>query len=278
MWLWVAVAKPVLERLGIGPHRDSEPWPRIWWSPTGPLAFLPLHAAGNDTQDSASVLDRAMSSYAPTVGSLVRARRQPAVPLGETRLAVVAVPEVTGFKTLKGVLDEVRAICDQVERLPTILDGEHAVKAAVLDALAQREWAHLACHAAQSVRIPTAGCLILKDHEQSPLTVRDIARLNLSSAEFAYLSACATGRGGIALTEEAVHHAAPFHFAGYRHVVATLWPIYDPVAPVFARAVYRAITEGGVGDAALAVHETARRLRDKGEPPIVWAAHFHMGP
>ena len=27
------------------PESDAKP-PRIWWCPTGPLAFLPIHAAG----------------------------------------------------------------------------------------------------------------------------------------------------------------------------------------------------------------------------------------
>ncbi|WP_125785629.1 CHAT domain-containing protein [Amycolatopsis sp. WAC 01375] len=274
-WLWDAIVKPVLERLGIEPHSDDGPWRRVWWSPTGPLVFFPLHAAEKNAD---SVLDRVMSSYTATVADLVRTRRRSAVPPGEARLVVVAAPEVPGAKTLKRVADELAAIRAHVGKPQTELYGDQATRAAVLEALTGHERAHLACHAAQNVRMPTAGCLVLTDHEESPLTVRDIARLNLTSAEFAYLSACATGRGGIALTEEAVHLASAFQVAGYRHVVATLWPIWDAVAPVFAEAVYKAIAEGGVDAVARAVHETARLLRGKKHPPIVWAAHFHMGP
>jgi len=50
--------------------------PRIWWCPTGPLAFLPLHAAGiysqNETSSPTSCIsDYAGSSYTPTVSALL---------------------------------------------------------------------------------------------------------------------------------------------------------------------------------------------------------------
>ncbi|KAJ7679789.1 hypothetical protein B0H14DRAFT_2604238 [Mycena olivaceomarginata] len=43
--LWVHIVKPVLDALAItNPLKEN--LPRIWWCPTGPLAFLPIHAAG----------------------------------------------------------------------------------------------------------------------------------------------------------------------------------------------------------------------------------------
>ena len=74
-WLWEAVCAPVLEATGAtGTPSNGEPWPRVWWVPTGPLAFLPLHAAGRypdgDPADTDTVLDRVVSSYLPTIRSL----------------------------------------------------------------------------------------------------------------------------------------------------------------------------------------------------------------
>jgi hypothetical protein len=40
----------------------------MWWVPTGNLSYLPLHAAGRDDE---CVLDRVVSSYTPTVRSLL---------------------------------------------------------------------------------------------------------------------------------------------------------------------------------------------------------------
>ncbi|TEB25888.1 hypothetical protein FA13DRAFT_1713733 [Coprinellus micaceus] len=46
--LWDEVVKPILDALGFL-KRDKDTTrllPRIWWCPTGPLSFLPLHAVG----------------------------------------------------------------------------------------------------------------------------------------------------------------------------------------------------------------------------------------
>lgn len=55
-WTWDHVTGPVLDRLGSrGPTSDGE-WQRVWWSPGGALASLPLHAAGHhdDAEDVAA--------------------------------------------------------------------------------------------------------------------------------------------------------------------------------------------------------------------------------
>ena len=79
-WLWDALAGPVLDRLGItGPPGDGQRWPRLWWCVSGLLSFLPVHAAGHhDTRSDAApatVIDRVISSYTPTLRALTHARR-----------------------------------------------------------------------------------------------------------------------------------------------------------------------------------------------------------
>ncbi|MBJ6623475.1 hypothetical protein [Streptomyces sp. DHE17-7] len=45
-WLWDAVVAPVLDVLGhTAEPAAGDAWPRVWWCPTGPLTFLPFHAA-----------------------------------------------------------------------------------------------------------------------------------------------------------------------------------------------------------------------------------------
>ncbi|TEB36926.1 hypothetical protein FA13DRAFT_1787223 [Coprinellus micaceus] len=46
--LWTEVVKPILDMLNLARVDDPSkvPLTRIWWCPTGPLSFLPLHAAG----------------------------------------------------------------------------------------------------------------------------------------------------------------------------------------------------------------------------------------
>jgi hypothetical protein len=56
-WLRTAVTGPVLDAVG--------PVPRMWWCPTGLLAFLPLHAALRPGSGECA-LDFVVSSYTPT--------------------------------------------------------------------------------------------------------------------------------------------------------------------------------------------------------------------
>src|SRR5205823_11230134 len=79
-WLWTAIAGPVLQALQIteqltltapgAPHGR-----RLWWSPTGALAMLPLHAARLRGAENVSVLDRVISSYTSTLAALPRTRQ-----------------------------------------------------------------------------------------------------------------------------------------------------------------------------------------------------------
>ena len=89
--------------------------------------------------------------------------------------------------------------------------------------------------------------MLLTDHRQRPLTVVDVARLRLDDAGLAFLSACSTARPGGRLADEAIHLASAFQLAGYRHVIATLWPIGDQHAVDIADDIYTTLTTTGEG-------------------------------
>jgi hypothetical protein len=48
VWMWHAVAEPVLDELGYTetPGGETATWSRVWWCPTGPFTILPLHTTG----------------------------------------------------------------------------------------------------------------------------------------------------------------------------------------------------------------------------------------
>ena len=56
-----------------------------------------------------------------------------------------------------------------------------------------------------------------------------------ADAEFAFLGACETAVGGSRLPEEAINLAAGMQFAGYRHVIGTLWSVADTATARVAR-------------------------------------------
>ncbi|MDT0342550.1 CHAT domain-containing protein [Streptomyces litchfieldiae] len=269
-WLWDVLAEPVLTELGLtGPPAGD--WPRLWWSPGGALTSLPLHAAGHHTVPGASVLDRAVSSYTPTLRALMLSRARP-VPRRRTPLAV-AMPKTPGHRPLPRTVAEASALAAE-----TLL-GPEATRAAVLAALPGAHVAHFACHAAGDPADPGAGHLLLHD---GPLGLTDISRLTLRNAELAYLSACGTARGGARLADEAIHVASAFQLAGFTQAIATLWEIGDGFAASVAADVHRELAPAMAAPArlpaALALHTVTRRVRaELPGRPLSWAALIHAG-
>ncbi|MGW6443148.1 CHAT domain-containing protein [Lentzea sp. NPDC055074] len=261
-WVWRTVTKPVLDALDPVPSR-------IWWSPTGKLAVLPLHAAGS--LDGESVLDRVVSSYAASLRVFARVDGRPRRPV-----LVVAVPEADGLPPLSGVDDEVRAI--QRVAAPTVLRGPEATLSAVTAALAEHDVVHFACHATQSFVDPAASGIVLHDGKLGLDTIAAVP----GGAHLAFLSACRTGVNAVDLPDEALHVAAGLQAAGFRHVVGTLWSVEDQSAAAFTAAAYARLgDDAGLDPArtAFAVHEATRLAREE-DPydPMRWAQWFHSGP
>jgi hypothetical protein len=282
-WLWRAVAGPVLDAINAGTGADSAAEvsaSRVWWCPTGLLGLLPLHAAGDaGLANDAAVYRRAVSSYVPTIRTLLAAQaRPPAARAGG--LVVVSVPDAPGGSHLPGAADAGLAILDRqldVRRLA----GPAANREEVLRELAGRPWAHFACHAVADLAHPSRSHLVLRD---GPLPVSELLATRLPAAELAVLSACETARGGIALADESLHIAAAFHLAGYRHVVGGLWALSDVVAAeVVERFFAIMVADPGAAEdprqPARALHQAVWAVRDANpDAPSLWAPFLHVGP
>jgi CHAT domain-containing protein len=183
------------------------------------------------------------------------------------------MPHTPDAPDLPGALAETTALQARFPGQVDVLTGPAATRQTVLHRLPAARWAHFACHGAAELADPSTSRLLLADQ---PLTVLDVARLRLHDAELAFLSACSTAMPGSRLTDEAIHLASAFQLAGYRHVIATLWPIGDQHAVNIAHEIYTAVTDSG--DAAGAVHTAARGSRSLwARIPAVWASHIHVG-
>ncbi|MBR7833400.1 CHAT domain-containing protein [Actinospica durhamensis] len=264
-WLADVLTGPVLRALGLDQAAPQHELPRLWWIPTGPLAALPLHAAGDAS-------DRVVSSYAPTLRGLISTWTAPPITRGGSDPLAVAVPSAPGVAALPAVELEVADIARKFPHA-RILNGDKATRESVLDALPRHSWAHFACHAT-SAADGFAGGLVLWDHATAPLTVADIARLRLTRAEMAYLSACETNAPPPRLADEALHVAGACHMAGFQHVIGTLWPVRDRIARSTADRFYDALLTRS--PPARALHTAVRELRDTC-PAAVWAAFVHVG-
>jgi hypothetical protein len=282
-WLWWAVTGPVLRHLGL--HRPPAPgaaWPRLWWSPGSVLGALPLHAAAPD-DGSPGALDLVVSSYVPTLRTLRHARARVAAPVpAESGLLIVAVPDPEGLPRLPEARREAEWLAGAVPGARLLSDGR-ATREAVGARLREHAYVHFACHAVGDPLNPSGSRLVLHDHADRPLTVRDVARLRLPDARLAYLSACDTLRTSPELADESVSIVGAFQMAGFPHVVGALWPVDDAVGARIARTVYRSLrTEADglrVTGTAGALHAAVREVRaDYPATPSLWACLVHAGP
>jgi len=297
-WLWDSVAGPVLNALGYhAPPPAGAEWPRVWWVPDGLLGTLPLHAAGYHlAQDSAgphdSVLDRAVSSYAPTIRALRHARQRPLPPPGTLTALVVAMPTTPQMAgRLSFVPNEVEMLRSRLFHPIVLVEpgpGEDAAsplptKANVLARLPGCPIAHFACHGMSDPEDPSKSGLLLHDHEQDLFTVASLTPVRLHGAQLAYLSACRTAAIDAArLADEAIHLVSAFQLAGYPHVIGTLWEIDDMIAVEVADNFYRGLRSDqrviDVRQSALALHQAIRAVRQKHQDsPALWAAYMHSG-
>ncbi|KAG9099137.1 hypothetical protein FS749_002040 [Ceratobasidium sp. UAMH 11750] len=276
--LWIGVAKPVLEFLGYMTMNNSyEYLPHITWCTTGPLSFLPLHAAGDYNTPDQSLFRYAVSSFTPNLSTLLTRSADPPAFSGILAISQACTP---GLQSLPGTVAELNHIAKQAGSARfTRLDGREATCSAVLAAMDEHSWTHFACHASQNTTKPTASAFHLHD---GPLDLAAIMRKQLKQADLAFLSACQTAKGDKELSEEAVHLAAGMIMAGYRTVIATMWSINDGDAPIVAERFYAYMLDGEAPNeqkAAKALHNAVGYLRDRiGVKQFErWAPYVHLG-
>ncbi|MEU6772215.1 CHAT domain-containing protein [Streptomyces sp. NPDC046759] len=275
-WLWQTVARPVLAELGLLVP-PSTPLPRLWWCPTGSLAFLPLHAAEDPMEGS--LLDRVVPSYTPTLGALARATEavgEPAAPGPPPLRALIVAPAEDNLPHAVSEVDAVRSTFPEA----TVLTGASATRQAALDALSQAAVVHFACHGVFDPLAPSTSGLRLRDET---MTVLDLSRLHLRRAELAYLSACSTAIGGVKLMDESIHLTSALQLAGFRQVIGTLWAVPDIMADQVAADVYAHFTPADKTtsrvDGAVALHHAVRAVRESHpDQPSLWAPYVHIGP
>ena len=105
-WLWDTVAGPIVSVLTEVCPAATGQRPRIWWCPTGPLTFVPLHAAGRHDGTGHSVLDQFTSSYTPTLRLLLQARANASQVSRSDPPSTAALPDTRGQRPLPGAAVE----------------------------------------------------------------------------------------------------------------------------------------------------------------------------
>ncbi|CAE6479751.1 unnamed protein product [Rhizoctonia solani] len=277
--LWYGIVKPVLDFLGYTNNASKDSLPHITWCPTGVVSFLPLHAAGDYDEPGSRVFNYVISSYTPTLTALIASTPNSLSP--NSRVLAIGQEATPGHTRLPGTAQELASVQAHVQDIAqyTQLVNDQATTTAVLNAMEQHDWVHLACHAHQNVNDATKSGFFLHD---DTLDLAAINRRSFKNKGLAYLSACQTATGDGKLPDEAIHLASGMLMAGYTSVIATMWSVHDADAPLVADKVYAQLMKDrnlGNGEAGKALHNAVAELRDKvGEKEFVrWVPYIHVG-
>ncbi|KAJ7896193.1 CHAT domain-containing protein [Mycena leptocephala] len=284
--LWAKFVKPVLSHLHL--KKSSHP-SRLWWCPTGPFAFLPIHAAGRyDKGDTDCVADYVISSYTPSITTLLD---PPSHMAKSFKVTVVVEPNAPGCNPLPSTRDELAKITNRVpaEWLQPLVNTTGST---VMQHLQDSSIMHFACHGIQDPNTSLNSGLILTD---GCLKIAKIMQgqgnedINAKSMSLAFLSACETAKGDQDTPDEAIHLAATLMFAGFHQVVATMWTMQDNDGPKIADTFYKHLFKDcdpnanppvlpDLAKAAEALHMAVAELR--AEPGISfkrWVPFVHYG-
>ncbi|KAH9068001.1 CHAT domain-containing protein [Lactarius deliciosus] len=276
--LYELVGRPVIEKL----HELEIPeQSRVWWCPTSVLCSLPLHAAGpieSDGKRKRYFSDVYVSSYTPTLSALIESRKDSTHTPDPPSLLLVAQPD----ESLPGVWGEIEVVQKLAQSATTLL-GPRATQRSVTKQLSHHRMVHFACHGTQEPDRPFDTAFLLRGGER--LSLLDIVRSRLSTAELAVLSVCHAAEWTDTYTpDEALHLTAAMQYCGFRSAVGTLWAMADTDGRDLAEHFYRRVfaeEERGVplGErSARALRDAVRKLRrKKGVSLERWVNFVHYG-
>ncbi|KAG2037127.1 CHAT domain-containing protein [Suillus americanus] len=276
--LWHDIVDPVVQALR---KSNVHPGSRIWWCPTAEFTLLPLHAAGPYERGRDNLSQIYISSYTPTLATLVRARQRISQYTSTQYFVAIGQGNPDSGNELRCIAPELADITQRLAPIVscfTSLEDSDATVQGVLNALNHNQWLHLACHGMPNRQRPFESSFAMRD---GSLTIKDIIRSNWQNPEFAFLSACHTTVGDEKSPDESIHLAAAMQFSGFRSVIGSMWPVDDEVARQVVSAFYdKLVDDSGRLDctrAAVALHKAVKKLRRNKIPLEQQIVFVHIG-
>jgi CHAT domain-containing protein len=169
-----------------------------------------------------------VSSYAPSVSSLLRAQKRASASMfSDMRMLLIAEPRAKHIASdlLLAVEQEVRTIQQRLGADSSLsgstITMSGSTKVADVSAELQRaSVVHFACHGIQNSEDALKSAFCLGDGD---LTVANIMDLQLQDKLLAFMSACETAKGDRAQPDQTIHLAAAMLHVGFKSVIATMW-------------------------------------------------------
>lgn len=276
--LYELVGQPVIKELRRLKIREQS---RIWWCPTSVFCSLPLHAMGPIPSNDGIkryFSDLYIPSYTPTLNALIESRKPGRSSLDKPSVLLVANPD----GNLLQAWPEIWFIQRLGTKVTTLI-GKSATPSSVVEGLKDHQFTHFVCHGNLKPEKPFNASFGLYGGKH--LTLLDIVRSRLPSAEFAFLSACHTAElteGSIA--DEGLHLTAAVQYCGFRSVVGTMWAMADQDGEGLVELFYNSIFSGDESGlpyyerSAKALRDAVQSLRRKKMLPLErWVNFVHYG-
>ena len=130
--------------------------------------------------------------------------------------------------------------------------------ATVIDGFHRHQFVHFACHGTLEAGKPFEAGFEL--YGETRLTLLEIVRSHVPTAEFAFLSACHTAevtKGS--MMDEGLHLAAAVQYCGFRSVVGTMWAMLDEDGQELAENFYKALFSNSRRDQGTPYHERSAK-------------------
>lgn len=225
--LWLVLMSTVAQSL------VSEGCDRAVLMPSGLLSFVPLHATWRRTVDDAAAIEEIVWSYSPSANLLSHCHLTAEGNSTEDMVAVVN-PEPSTYTALPWANEEITIIKARFYKpwgdvfiAPKVLAGSSANRNLVTHSLTgeYHPIVHFSAHASTDWGNGDESGIFLAGDEK--LRIRDLFRVEKSTARLALLGACETGIPTRHMPDESLTLPAVLLGAGFAGAVASLWAVED---------------------------------------------------
>lgn len=262
-----------LYRLLLDPLGDALPrMAKLTLVPWGPLHRLPAGALWDGQRYLA---ERFELSTAPSASALVLVRSRPAP--GKGVVLALGNPR-TNLPDLPEAQREAREVARHFPDA-TLLLGERATKAALLERASSARLLHVSAHGIFLPQRPLESYLALAGAtpEAGRLSGIEVLGLDLARSPLVVLSACASGQADSQPGEELMGLSRAFLQAGASALLASLWNVADDGTRELFGAYYRSLRAGRAPAAALSAAARTLIRGKKYSHPFYWAAFQAIG-
>jgi CHAT domain-containing protein len=167
---------------------------------------------------------------------------------------------VAQLESLQDAIPEIWTIQRLGTKVTSLL-SEEATPSSVMEGLKHHQFSHFVCHGSLEPEKPFNASFKL--YRGKRLTLLEIVRSQLPTAECGFLSACHTAElTEESIPDEALHLTAAMQHCGFRSVVGTLWAMADKDGQDLAEDFYTSILSSKDETGAPYYERSARALRD----------------